>query len=569
MPVIDFLQQSARKPNGSLDRWSFGPKMSRNLRFCLGAAQPTGRKRSDQIGRRIWIFFTEVIGQSRVRERLTAGWAHALVFWGFLAFMVSTVDLLWRLAVEGEGFLHGPLGAVPPVVDRFLVQTKLNPRQLESVQLSTMRHFHVTQGPPGAGKSRVAANTALAFSLLYPDPLDKVLCTATTNEAADQLTEVIVQTLALHGRKEQVVRLYPRGMVNNLQGKFRDISVYGQALLSDPDLKDTHAQYMANRLTPKKLQGFLRKWYSRAEELMKNEAKIIVTTSYSACNGLLTNSRGYNIRCLLVDEASMAMYPESLIALTHLAPDHCSMFGDHRQLRPLVLSRGETEVDYDCSKLGTSLFDFMCQARFDRTVLNIQYRMPIEVAHFPFTTFYKSSQERDITTAPVHERLHKPLHLPWSGGLPIAFFNVPGRETRTHHNINISNDYEASMVTDIAIELHSVMHVPCSDICVITPYNAQRKLIRTSLMYWGLDIKVSTIDSFQGRQAPVILLSLVRTDKGQMGHIMDTRRYNVGLTRAQRALCIFGSKNALYAAGQFLRKHVTHAKADGFMIDVE
>ena len=38
--------------------------------------------RGDQIGRRIWIFFTEVIGQSRVRERLTAGWAHALVLFG-------------------------------------------------------------------------------------------------------------------------------------------------------------------------------------------------------------------------------------------------------------------------------------------------------------------------------------------------------------------------------------------------------------------------------------------------------------------------------------------------------
>ena len=75
--------------------------------------------RSDQIGRRIWIFFTEVIGQTRVRERLTAGWAHALVFWGFLAFAVSTLDLLARLAVPGEGYLHGALGVVPPVVDVF------------------------------------------------------------------------------------------------------------------------------------------------------------------------------------------------------------------------------------------------------------------------------------------------------------------------------------------------------------------------------------------------------------------------------------------------------------------
>lgn len=76
--------------------------------------------RFDHPGRRIWIFFSEVLGQSRVRERLTAGWAHALVFWGFLAFALSTLNLLWRLAVGGEGFLHaGPLAVVPPVVDVF------------------------------------------------------------------------------------------------------------------------------------------------------------------------------------------------------------------------------------------------------------------------------------------------------------------------------------------------------------------------------------------------------------------------------------------------------------------
>lgn len=75
--------------------------------------------RSDQIGRRIGLFFTEVIGQTRVRERLTAGWAHALIFWGFIAFAVSTLDLMWRLLFGQEGFLDGVLGFWPPVVDAF------------------------------------------------------------------------------------------------------------------------------------------------------------------------------------------------------------------------------------------------------------------------------------------------------------------------------------------------------------------------------------------------------------------------------------------------------------------
>ncbi len=76
-------------------------------------------RRSDQPGRRVAIFFSEVLGQSKVRRRLTAGWAHALVFWGFLAFSVATLDLLWRLAAGGDGFLQGPLGAVTAIVTAF------------------------------------------------------------------------------------------------------------------------------------------------------------------------------------------------------------------------------------------------------------------------------------------------------------------------------------------------------------------------------------------------------------------------------------------------------------------
>lgn len=79
----------------------------------------TDDDRSDRMGQRVWIFFSEVLGQSKVRERLTAGWAHAMVFWGFIAFSVATVDLLWRLFAGGEGFLHGPLAAVTGVVTVF------------------------------------------------------------------------------------------------------------------------------------------------------------------------------------------------------------------------------------------------------------------------------------------------------------------------------------------------------------------------------------------------------------------------------------------------------------------
>ncbi|MEJ2538392.1 MAG: heterodisulfide reductase-related iron-sulfur binding cluster [Gemmatimonadota bacterium] len=76
--------------------------------------------RSDQVGRRVGIFFSEVLGQSKVRERLTAGWAHAFVFWGFLVFTVSTLSLIQELVTGRDGFLHlAAFSWFAPVVDLF------------------------------------------------------------------------------------------------------------------------------------------------------------------------------------------------------------------------------------------------------------------------------------------------------------------------------------------------------------------------------------------------------------------------------------------------------------------
>jgi len=91
----------------------FGRLVAEKVAFVRGGRP---EDRSDLPGRRAAIFFSEVLGQSKVRRRLTAGWAHAMVFWGFLAFSVATLDLLWRLAMGGRGFLEGPLGAVTGIV---------------------------------------------------------------------------------------------------------------------------------------------------------------------------------------------------------------------------------------------------------------------------------------------------------------------------------------------------------------------------------------------------------------------------------------------------------------------
>lgn len=56
------------------------------------------------------------------------------------------------------------------------------------------------------------------------------------------------------------------------------------------------------------------------------------------------------------------------------------------------------------------------------------------------------------------------------------------------------------------------------------------------------------MDSYQGRQMDVIILSCVRSNPGAsgVGFLNDVRRMNVSITRAKRALWVLGSAATLY-----------------------
>ena len=65
----------------------------------------------------------------------------------------------------------------------------------------------------------------------------------------------------------------------------------------------------------------------------------------------------------------------------------------------------------------------------------------------------------------------------------------------------------------------------------------------------SLQVVIETVDSFQGKQMDVVIMSCVRaSEPGQqtgIGFVADVRRLNVAITRAKRALWILGSAATL------------------------
>ena len=99
------------------------------------------------------------------------------------------------------------------------------------------------------------------------------------------------------------------------------------------------------------------------------------------------------------------------------------------------------------------------------------------------------------------------------------------------------NPEEAALAAKKARQLLEA-NVPADSIALITPYSAQVQLLRELLPE---DVRVGTVDGFQGREMEAIIISLVRSNReGQVGFLAETRRMNVALTRARRKLIVIG-----------------------------
>jgi len=90
-----------------------------------------------------------------------------------------------------------------------------------------------------------------------------------------------------------------------------------------------------------------------------------------------------------------------------------------------------------------------------------------------------------------------------------------------------------------------------TQLCVITFYTGQvaciKEKIRLELSEKDAeDIRVMTVDSFQGSECDCIILSFVRSNnQHKIGFIHDPRRLNVALTRAKFLLLAVGDTNTL------------------------
>ena len=275
---------------------------------------------------------------------------------------------------------------------------------------------------------------------------------------------------------------------------------------------------------------------------------------------------------VIVDEAARSISSELAIAMQ--SGTRILLVGDHKQLPPLYSEEHKNALArrLGISKRGEEL-DQALGSDFERVFLSeygkqtcatlkTQYRMAPAIGSLVSACFYENVLENgktDNDVPNIYFRLPEKIKscVTWldTTSLPNAY-HEPAK------NGSLSNRAEADVIIGILQDLandetfmNSEPVQKCLEkneqaIGVICMYGEQKKLIRKKLKErsWNDDfrrlVKIDSVDSYQGKENRVIILSLTRHDKAcSTGFLHLPNRINVALSRAMDKLIIVGAKN--------------------------
>lgn len=197
--------------------------------------------------------------------------------------------------------------------------------------------------------------------------------------------------------------------------------------------------------------------------------------------------------------------------------------GDHFQLPPTVLSNKAAQLG-----LNTSILEIAVKTIQPVFLLNMQYRMRQPIAGFSSSYFYDNKLMTD------EKLLSAAQHLMFIDTAGSGFNEAQGPDGNS-----LKNEGELRVVQKI-MESENIDPLQAA---FISPYAGQVAAAKELL---PAQLRMSTIDSFQGQEHHTIILSLVRSnDDGIIGFLKDYRRMNVALTRAKEQLYVIGDSATL------------------------
>ncbi|XP_011708077.1 PREDICTED: putative helicase MOV-10 [Wasmannia auropunctata] len=413
---------------------------------------------------------------------------------------------------------------------------KENKRQRQAVKKilnNTARPApYIIFGPPGTGKTATLVETICQIVRHYPSK--NILVCTVSNAAADEIAKRLI--------KQQI----PKNLIYRMYAPSREWSTVNEDIQPCANFVEKTTLFLSKDLL-----------------LLK---KIIITTLVSSIRLSGVSFWENHFSYIIVDEASQATEAEMLIplAITNKAEDGTEfqaqiiIAGDPYQLGPVIRCRRIEHL------LGRSTLERLMDdsdvykkqnGKYNRnyiTKLVKNYRSHESLLYVSNKQFYNNELE-------ICGGANTQMALDWSQlpnkKFPMIFQEVIGTEERSPSQ----SVYNTAEVLAVLVYVNILMNtkfnkraIKTRDIGIITPFKRQQLDIKHHLAAMNLKgITVGTVETFQGQERNVMILSTVRSkifkhdDIEHLGFLSNPKRFNVALTRAKALMIIIGDPSIL------------------------
>jgi AAA domain len=394
-------------------------------------------------------------------------------------------------------------------------------------------------GPPGTGKSTVISSCC--FDLV--NEYSPVLVVTPTNSMVNSILAKI-DSLA----RGSNLRL-PRGFIIRY-GNVTELN-YSYPHLNSYTLDSLVLQYQANN-------GGGSSKIRAGIDMMQN-ARIILYTDYIVKDLKNIIQAG----AVLIDEAGLVSLDKMGTIFSSLRDNNGKVIviGDDKQLPP-------PSHDY----VATSLFRSILN-HFSSTLLRKEYRFNKDILdlinHYYDNKLIADHSVQDISTADIAKKDYdgdnNNLRKILQHDKKIVFVDTNNERREDKHFVNPG---EVSIIKDV---LKGCQSIGINSIMIITPYKQQERMLQLQLQQQNVQgIRIGTVDKFQGQEAEVAIISMVRSNTWQDYHeaigFLNNSRACVAFSRGKRKTIIVGDQTTL-TKNKFLARSIdTITSKDGFFI---
>lgn len=446
----------------------------------------------------------------------------------------------------------------------------LNPSQRAAVDRCLRANdVAVIHGPPGTGKTTTLIDV-IRHCARRARP---VLVCAPSNAAVDLLTERCAAAGMDVVRIGNLARIDPavtehtlgerwkrHGMADDVKAMRRRADEFRRMALKYKR-SFGRAEMEQRKLLLQEARNIIadvRRMEQQVTDLILDQADVVACTLVASRNEEL---RGRRFDTVVIDEAGQALDPAVCIPL--LRADRVILAGDPHQLPPTVIDRHASD-----SILRTTLLERVISTHPQSVaLLTEQYRMNRVIMTYSNDVFYDGM----VTSHPSVEDRTVPVGAPLSESMVII--DTSGRgwdEEPGEGSESLANHGEARCALAVLDDLLQHAGHDAWSVGIISPYRGQVRLLQSLVTdrhrsrVASLDI--DTVDSFQGSECDIIIISLVRSNTDHdIGFLRDIRRMNVAITRARRKLIIIGDGSTI-AAHPFYKGLWEYAERDATVI---